>query len=211
MIKQKVCVLTSGGLDSSVLLIKMSEVYPEVVPVYIQCGLIWEKAELFWLRKFISKAKTKAIKSLKILKVPVEDLYGLHWSLNGCHVPPSHSKDIDVYLPGRNLLLLSKGLVFCALRNIENVAVGFLKGNPFPDSHKKFISHLEKAVQIGMKKTIKIISPFSSLRKAQVIQLGRGLPLELTFSCLNPKGYKPCGHCNKCEERKKSFWGRLEQ
>ena len=35
---------------------------------------------------------------------------------------------------------------------------------------------------------------------------GKKLPLEFTFSCLNPKGYEHCGECNKCVERKKAFF-----
>jgi 7-cyano-7-deazaguanine synthase in queuosine biosynthesis len=36
--------------------------------------------------------------------------------------------------------------------------------------------------------------------------MGKGLALELTFSCINPKGYEHCGDCNKCTERKKAFF-----
>jgi len=36
--------------------------------------------------------------------------------------------------------------------------------------------------------------------------MGKRLPLEATFSCLNPKGYDHCGECNKCTERKKAFF-----
>ena len=36
--------------------------------------------------------------------------------------------------------------------------------------------------------------------------MGQRMPLEFTFSCLNPKGYDHCGECNKCVERKKAFF-----
>ena len=35
--------------------------------------------------------------------------------------------------------------------------------------------------------------------------LGRGLPLELTFSCISPLRGLHCGHCNKCAERQAAF------
>ena len=44
------------------------------------------------------------------------------------------------------------------------------------------------------------------MRKEDVLVLGKKLPRELTFSCLNPKGYEHCGDCNKCTERKKAFF-----
>ncbi|MDP3543948.1 MAG: 7-cyano-7-deazaguanine synthase [Elusimicrobiota bacterium] len=33
-------------------------------------------------------------------------------------------------------------------------------------------------------------------------RLARRFPLELTFSCLRPRGVKPCGNCSKCAERR---------
>ena len=35
--------------------------------------------------------------------------------------------------------------------------------------------------------------------------LGRGDPLELTFSCIAPVGDLHCGRCNKCFERRAAF------
>ncbi|HEY5599987.1 MAG TPA: 7-cyano-7-deazaguanine synthase, partial [Candidatus Manganitrophaceae bacterium] len=37
------------------------------------------------------------------------------------------------------------------------------------------------------------------------LERGRGLPLELTFSCIAPKGRLHCGRCNKCAERIRAF------
>jgi 7-cyano-7-deazaguanine synthase len=43
------------------------------------------------------------------------------------------------------------------------------------------------------------------MNKQQVMALGRGLPLELTFSCISPVGHLHCGRCNKCAERQAAF------
>jgi 7-cyano-7-deazaguanine synthase len=37
------------------------------------------------------------------------------------------------------------------------------------------------------------------------MQLGRDMPLELTFSCIDPVDGLHCGRCNKCAERQKAF------
>jgi 7-cyano-7-deazaguanine synthase len=37
------------------------------------------------------------------------------------------------------------------------------------------------------------------------MNLGRDLPLELTFSCLAPHSGLHCGRCNKCAERQRAF------
>jgi 7-cyano-7-deazaguanine synthase len=43
------------------------------------------------------------------------------------------------------------------------------------------------------------------LSKRCVMQLGRDVPLELTFSCLAPVAGRHCGRCNKCAERAAAF------
>ena len=52
---------------------------------------------------------------------------------------------------------------------------------------------------------LRLIRPFAALHKAEVLALGRDLPLHLTFSCIDPIEGRHCGRCNKCAERKKGF------
>jgi len=182
-----VCVLVSGGLDSMVLLAELAETYRRVYPVYIRQGLAWERDELQHLR------------GATVLELPVGDLYRNHWSMTGRHVPGAKSRDEAVYLPGRNLMLLSKAAVFCALYKIPVIAVGTLAGNPFPDATPKFFRDFTCV------SGVKVIAPFRRLTKAQVIRCGRHLPLHKSFSCIAPKRGQHCGRCNKCVERRRAF------
>lgn len=50
----------------------------------------------------------------------------------------SRRPSIANYLPGRNLLLLSKVVVLCALHGVERVAMAPLSSNPFPDGTPEF-------------------------------------------------------------------------
>jgi 7-cyano-7-deazaguanine synthase len=52
---------------------------------------------------------------------------------------------------------------------------------------------------------VRIALPFAGLKKQAVMQLGRGLPLEHTFSCIQPRAGLHCGQCNKCAERRQAF------
>ncbi|MBI1870228.1 MAG: 7-cyano-7-deazaguanine synthase [Chlamydiae bacterium] len=198
----KVCVLVSGGLDSAVLLSLMAQRFKEVYPVYVLCGLFWEKAELYWLKKFLKKILFSNLHPLKILQIPVHNFYENHWSLTGKNVPDAKSQDKEVYLPGRNLLLLSQAATYCALEKIKNVALGILKSNPFPDSQPAFFSSFEKAGSLAFKTPFHVLTPLSRMTKSELVKKGKDLPLEWTFSCLRPKGYQPCRNCNKCEERR---------
>lgn len=203
--RRSVCALVSGGLDSCVMLAELAKRYRQVYPLYIRHGLRWENAELQHLRRFLRAARLPGLQPLTVLRLPVGDLYGPHWSTTGQKVPGSRTPDAAVYLPGRNLLMLATAAVFCAPRQINTIAVGSLGHNPFPDATPAFFRHVAAAAGEAMNARLRIIAPFRSLTKEQVIRRGRGLPLHMTFSCLNPRRGKPCGRCNKCAERQRAF------
>src|SRR5690606_17639202 len=80
-----------------------------------------------------------------------------------------------------------------------------LEANPFPDATDSFFTALQNMLAIGMVSDIQIERPFRSLDKRAVMELGRGAPLEYTFSCIAPVGKLHCGKCNKCAERQIAF------
>jgi 7-cyano-7-deazaguanine synthase len=202
-----VCVLTSGGLDSGVLIAELSKEYREVQPVYVHCGLFWEQAERYWLRRFLRKLRGvySHIQPLKILSMDLREIYGDHWSLTGKNVPDYNAVDFEVYLPGRNIILLAKTAVFCVLRGISTIATAPLSANPFPDGTPQFYRRIQDMLSEGMATPLVLHIPFRQLSKGEVIRLGRDLPLELTFSCICPKDRLHCGECSKCAERIKAF------
>ena len=201
----KVCVLVSGGLDSCVLAAVLCQKFREVYPVYVRNGLVWEAAELHWVRRFLSALACKTIRPTKEILLPLKDIYKSHWSTTGNRVPDYRSQDRDMYLPGRNLILLTKTALYCALNQLPLIALGPLKGNPFPDSTAHFFTKFQELARQALTFNVRIITPFSRLSKADVIQLGRNLPLHLTFSCVRPIHRTHCGACNKCAERRRSF------
>ena len=202
-----IAVLISGGMDSCILAWDLSKKYRSVYPLYVRNGLLWEDVELYWLRRFLKATSDSksSIQKITILNLPIKDLYRGHWSLTGDHVPDYETDDPSVYLPGRNLLLLTKTTLFCALNRIGTLALGPLKGNPFPDSTRTFFRAFAKAAAFGLDFPVSIITPYRHLTKEEVILRGQFLPLELTFSCIQPAEKYHCGMCNKCAERQKAF------
>jgi 7-cyano-7-deazaguanine synthase len=198
--------LVSGGLDSCVMLASLAHQYRKVYPVLIRQGLVWEEAELDHLRRFL-RAGCIRHQPLTILHLPANDLYRSHWSTTGRRVPGARTADEAVYLPGRNLMLLSKAAVFCALHKIDTIAIGSLGHNPFPDATPKFFRDFAIVASEALDFRIKIIAPFRTLTKERVVRRGLRLklPLHLSFSCLAPRDGLHCGRCNKCAERQKAF------
>jgi 7-cyano-7-deazaguanine synthase len=204
---EAVCVLASGGLDSGVLIDELAPAYGLLQPVYVRCGLFWEQAERYWLRRFLKKMQGlhRHIRPLKILSMDLREIYGDHWSLTGENVPPYDSDDFEVYLPGRNIILLAKTAVYCVLHGITTIATAPLGANPFPDGTPGFYRHMQEVLSEGLDRRLCVRTPFRQLSKVEVIRMGRALPLELTFSCISPRGHLHCGECNKCAERIKAF------
>lgn len=203
--KRAVCALVSGGLDSCVMLAVLARRYRKVYPVFVRQGLVWEGVELRSLEQFLRAAKISRVQSLTVLDLPVRDLYGVHWSTTGRKVPHAQTPDKAVYLPGRNLLLLSKAAVFCALHKIDAIAVGSLDHNPFPDATPGFFRGFAVVAGDALGFRIKVVTPFRMLRKEEVLRRGRSLPLHLSFSCIAPRHGLHCGRCNKCAERQHAF------
>lgn len=200
-------VLLSGGVDSAVLL--AHEARDRIAqPVYINMGLAWEADERTTINRLLTAPVfADRVRPVAQLDVSVRDIYApSHWALVG--TPPAYdTPDADVYLHGRNVILLSKAALLCATRNISRVALGTLAGNPFPDATRDFFDAMARALTLGLDHPIEIVTPFSTMHKPDVVRLGITLqvPLELTLSCMSPVNGQHCGLCSKCRERHDAF------
>ena len=199
-----VVALASGGLDSCALIGHFARDGREVFPLFVKGGLVWERAELASLRRFLAAlpaALSAKVRPLRVIDSPLESLYGSHWSVTGRQVPGWRAADNSVYLPGRNILLLGQGAVYAALLGVRRLTLGTLKGNPFPDASRRFLSAMARSLSAGLDFPIRIEAPFLGMDKEEVIQRSGDLPLHLSFSCSNPAGRVPCRACAKCRER----------
>jgi 7-cyano-7-deazaguanine synthase len=221
-------VLFSAGLDSAVLLADAIGTLPErdahseappgitpggispapVQPIYVSAGLAWERHELETAERLLKSAPyAGCVLPLVTLRMDMRDVYpSTHWAVRG-EAPAYDTPDEDVYIEGRNIVLLSKASTYMARARIPRILMGPLAGNPFPDATPEFFSAMARALSMGLGAPIAIEAPFSSMHKADVIRLGRslGVPLGLTLSCMQPRNGAHCGRCSKCRERIDAF------
>ena len=206
----RIAVLFSAGLDSAVLLAHAAHQSPDTIiqPIYVSTGLAWEHEERAMAGRYLAAlSATTSLQPLASLTVDMRDVYPpSHWAVRG--EPPAYdTPDEDVYLEGRNIVLLSKVSVFMARSRIPRIMIGPLSGNPFPDATPAFFDTMARALSIGLDASISIEAPFAAMTKADVIRLGRslGVPFELTLSCMQPRDGRHCGRCSKCRERIDAF------
>lgn len=205
-LRPPVAVLCSGGLDSAVLLVDMARTAGESVPVFVRAGHVWEAAERAALERFLAAVGEPRIGAVRDLALPMDDVYGAHWSMTGRNAPGWAAPDAEVELRGRNLILLSKALVLAAVEDWPTVVLGTLAGNPFPDATPSFFAKVASAASQGLRAVLTVDAPYRELTKADVVRRGADLPLELTLSCLRPTPASlHCGDCNKCRERVEAF------
>jgi 7-cyano-7-deazaguanine synthase len=212
-------ILLSGGLDSAVLLAEEAA-RGEVLPIYISAGLAWETAERDAVARFLAAAALPAARPLVSLSIDMSDVYAPgHWARTG-QAPEYHTPDEDVYLAGRNIILLAKAGVYCATAGAGRLVIGTLDHNPFPDATPDFRAAMARALSLGLAHPIEIDAPYAARSKADVIRRGVAAhaPLDLTLSCMSPVSrgqqvqgvqqvlqWVHCGRCSKCRERHDAF------
>lgn len=202
--------LFSAGLDSAVLLADEAR-SGRVHPLYVSAGLAWETAELAMASRLLATPLFAGVAPIQHLQFTVQDLYPpTHWAIRG--EPPAYdTPDEDVYLTGRNLVLLTKAGTWCAINHVPRIVLGPLAGNPFPDATPEFFQTMAEALSRGLDWPIEIATPYRELHKEDVIRRGQelGVPFELTLSCMNPHvgghDIRHCGVCSKCRERRDAF------
>jgi len=205
-------VLLSGGLDSAVLLAEeaLRAGGEPVQPIYVSVGLAWEDAERRIISRLLATPPLSGrVRPLASLAVDMRDVYAAtHWALTG-RPPGYRTPDEDVYLPGRNIILLGKAGVYCATAGLGRVVLGTLAHNPFPDATPEFRSAMARALSLGLAHDVRVDAPYAGMSKADVIGRGveLGVPFDLTISCMSPADDTPthCGTCSKCRERHDGF------
>ena len=204
---QPAAVLFSAGLDSAVLLAQAAA-SARVHPIYVRAGLGWEQEELDSAAALLGTSPFAGlVEPMVTLTVDMRDVYPAHhWAVRG-EAPAFDTPDEDVYIEGRNVVLISKASVYVARAKLSRLLLGPLAGNPFPDATPEFFEAMGRALSLGLDTSIGIEAPLASLHKSDVITLGRslGVRFELTLSCMQPAGGLHCGRCSKCRERRDGF------
>ena len=175
-------------------------------PFYVQSGLHWQRDELRALRAFLITIDCDRLEPLVVFDMPLADLYGYHWSVTG-------QRRAGRRQPGRGGLSArpqravghQAGAVVCDARHRGIGAGRAWLPTRLPMPRRSSSATSRRPIDRATGRRVRLTRPFAHLQKKEVMELGRGLPLELTFSCIAPIGGLHCGRCNKCAERQGAF------
>lgn len=201
--------LVSGGLDSAVMLGLALEAGETVWPLYVRQGFVWEDEEVRALERFLDSLvsiSSGRLNPLTQTALTAPYVGSVAWATEvAADFPGAETPDEAVYLPGRNLALLTQASILAHSKSVARIQLGVLAANPFPDATSEFFQAFEAAAYQAMRNKITIERPLAAMHKSEVLRRGAKFDLGLTLSCLRPMGGVHCGRCNKCAERRRAF------
>jgi 7-cyano-7-deazaguanine synthase len=201
--KEKISLLSSGGLDSTVLLYKLLLEYEDIQLIYINYGQHFKETELSSLQKV---APNDLFRNIKI--IDISSVYSASKSplLQPVDLWKTQVNDSDLYIPYRTLVMISVGIAYSQSIGCTQMYAGFIDSNYVNDidCSEEFLGKLDSLNKIY--RGVELNFPFKHMSKADVANLGINInaPIFLTYSCqINDK--VPCGACANCVDRDKSF------
>lgn len=203
----KICVLHSGGMDSTCVILWYLSRHYDIQTIYIDYGQATAPTEWNYC---------KLVAGLLHLPSPVK----ITGRLN--HLIKSHSlisgkkkkyseeclinNFLDEFFPNRNLYLLTLASIYCFQNNINEIALGIIDGGEFSytDTNAGFLRKANSLFSHTL--NIKVNAPLIKWDKQHVVQYlkSNNMPVENTYSC-NIQNIKPCGKCAGCIERNLSL------
>jgi 7-cyano-7-deazaguanine synthase len=210
--RQKVVVVMSGGMDSSLTAYKMREFGYSVVAVHFSYGQRTEEREMESFHKISDslpaiRRYSFELPFFKDIGIGTTSLIDSEMELN---ITGVDEKIIpNSYVPYRNGIMLSIATAVAEKEGAIGIAIGVVEedSSGYPDCREDFINSFEKTINLGTKKGgFRVFRPLVNLKKMEIVKeaIKLKVPLENTWSCYQNQE-EPCGVCDSCRLRKRGF------
>jgi len=197
--KKKSILLASGGMDSTTLAYWLIRRGIAFSPLFVNYGQHCADTELTTLRRVLPPRQLKQLDIVNVADVYAGSTSRLIKETDLWHETISHD---DLYLPYRNILLLSIAAARVQAAGGGEVYTAFINSNHASeiDCSAAFFGQLAKLLKSYGGVRVKM--PFRNYSKLQVAKLGIRLkaPIGETFSC-QVNSSVPCGVCPNCVDR----------
>jgi 7-cyano-7-deazaguanine synthase len=177
--KAEVCVLTSGGIDSTACINFYLDRKYKVLPLFVRYGQAARAAEL---------RSVYAVCKYFGLRPRIVNLSGF-------------SKLGSGELCGRNLLLVSVALMVTQ-GSTNLISLGIHSGTRYYDCGPDFAQKSESMISSYTDGRARLGTPFLNWVKGDVLRYlaESDIPVKMTWSC-EASNKKPCGKCLSCRDR----------
>lgn len=191
--------LASGGMDSTVLAHKLTQDGVDFVPLFVDYGQHCAKTERDTLNEVLPAESVGRLVTLNI-----SDVYSGSASrlIDEANLWEDEVSYRDMYLPYRNLLLLTVGAAFARGNEAGSVFAAFINSNHAQEIDCSTEFFVKLSVVLSDYGGIELYMPFRDLSKYEVAKIGIevGAPIGKTFSC-QASSTVPCGACPNCVDR----------
>jgi len=191
--------MTSGGMDSTVMVYWALTKGYDVTPLFIDYGQHCAATERKTLRSVLPKEllnKTQYISVADVFRASPSCL------IRQPNLWTDKISSEDLMLPYRNLFLLATAVAFAASRGSSVALAAFINSNLASeiDATSAFLKGVGSLVnETG---NVELEMPFRNMSKAEVARMGLALnvPIASTYSC-QANAIEHCGACPNCVER----------
>lgn len=206
--KRKVIVLVSGGLDSVCALHDAATNYEVVVGLSFDYGAKHNQRETPFAELHCQRLGVRH----EIIRLNfIGELFRSALLQTGAAVPDTHYEAPamkQTIVPFRNGIFLATAAGFAESVGAKAVVIAAHAGDHaiFPDCRAEFMDAMSQAIGLGTDSGVEIVRPFIGLSKAQIVQRGQALGVNLaeTWTCYKG-GERHCGTCGACVERREAF------
>jgi len=212
----KVLVVLSGGLDSSVATMMCVDKYGkdnvQAVTFNYNQKQVLEIDRAGDLCTALEIEHT--ILDLSVLGTIAQPMSA---NISGTNVEMPNIKEVlgdpqpVTYVPFRNMILLSIAMSHAEVQGCNKVITGLQVHDEYGywDTTQKFVDTMNVVASQNRTHSVEIEAPFSHMSKAEeievAIELGQFDLLRHTLTCYNPQGILSCGKCPSCAERIMNF------
>lgn len=209
-------VLLSGGLDSSLSLIKACDETEVRFALTFDYGQKSHEREIVSAKKICARYKIEH----RVIALPFFGELASHpFFGNETTCPTPSAGDLDdkaagnksakaVWVPNRNGLFINVAASFAEKENIDLIYVGFNaeEAATFPDNSKAFIETANRSLEFSTLNHVKVTAPTIDQNKTQIVadMIKRDFDFNLLWSCYND-GTKMCGACESCMRLKRAL------
>ena len=211
---KKSVVLFSAGVDSTTTLYWALKRYEKVSALTFDYGQR-NRIEVNMAQKLAQKLSIPQ----KILLVDLKQIGGSSLTDARLFIPQyERMEEIEeglpsTYVPFRNGIFLALAAAWAEAEGIKDIVCGFntIDSPNYPDTRNQFVKAMEEAINQGTgasfsREKIRIIAPFSNMKKSEIIKEGLSLGADYSFSISCYSGEEiPCQKCSSCILRQNAW------